>query len=122
MRPITKALAAAFVAAAVPLLAGPVAAAPLSQTPTLHAADVGTVENVQYRRYGNRWVGPSAAYPYAYYGYDDGYYAYGAVPGPAYGYTPGGWGYSPQAPSPGSSPHCTADREQNSSFPSWMCR
>jgi hypothetical protein len=120
MRPITKALAAALVAAAVPLLAGPVAAAPLSQPQALHAADVGTMENVQYRRgYGNRWVGPSAAYPYAYYGYGDGYYAYGAVPGPQ---GPGGWGYSPQAPSPGSSPECTADREENSSFPSWMCR
>jgi hypothetical protein len=119
MRPITKALAAALVAAAVPLLAGPVAAAPLSQPQALHAADVGTMENVQYRRWHGDRIGPS---PYAYGGYDDGYYAYGAVPGPAYGYRPGGWGYSPQAPSPGSSPRCTADREQNSSFPSWMCR
>jgi hypothetical protein len=120
MRPIPKALAAAVVAAAVPLCAGPVAAAPLSQTNTLHAADVGTVENIQYRRWnGDRWIGPSVQ-PYA---YDDGYYAYGAVPGRTYGYRPpGGWGYSPQAPSPGSSPECTADREDNSAFPSWMCR
>lgn len=105
MRLPLKTLAAALFATAIPLSAGPVAAAPLSQSLTPDNSDLATSEPVQYRRY-----------------YGDGYYAYGAVPGYRY-YGPDRWGYySPQAPAPGSSPRCTADREENSAFPSWMCR
>jgi hypothetical protein len=142
----SKILAAAVVAAAIPL-AGPAAAAPLSQSLALNSADVGTVEQVQYRR-GNRsgrWIGPAAAgfAAGAIIGgalaprYDnDGYYAYGAAPGYvepgyAYGAAPGyvvgptygsRYGYDSDAPSRGSSARCSGDRETNSAYPSWMCR
>lgn len=134
-------LAAALVTAAIPL-AAPAAAAPLSQSLALNGADVGTVEQVQYRRWNRgRWIGPAAAgfAAGAIIGgalapryYDDGYYAYGAAPGGyyAYGAAPGyvGPGYryrynsDPNAPGPGSSPVCSGDRDQNSGYPSWMCR
>lgn len=142
----TKTLAAALVAAAIPLYAGPTAAAPLSQSLGLNSADVGTVEQVQYRR-GNRgrWIGPAAAGvaagaiiggALASRDYNDGYYAYGAAPGYvepgyAYGASPGyvvgprygsRYGYDSDAPSPGSSARCSVDRETNSAYPSWMCR
>ena len=58
---LTTTLAAALVAAAVPLYAGPAAAAPLSQSLALNGANVGTVEQVQYRRWNRgRWIGPAA--------------------------------------------------------------
>ncbi len=90
MRLPTKTLAAALMAAAVPFYTGPAAAAPLSQSLALNSADVGTVEQVQYRRWhSGRWIGPAAgiAAGVAIGGalapryYDDGYYAYGAAPG-----------------------------------------
>ena len=85
----TKTLAAALVAAAIPLCGGSAAAAPLSQSLALNNADVGTIEQVQYRRwYRGRWIGPAAAglAAGAIVGgalssqYNDGYYAYGAAP------------------------------------------
>lgn len=148
MRP-TRTVAAAFVAAAIPLYAGSATPAPLSQSQALKSADVGTFEQVQYRRgyrdrraYRGRWIGPAAgvaaglafgsavaAAPYA-----GGYYAYGSAPSayaaavPSAAYGPGYtgpqwyWGYGADAPSPGSSAVCTPDREDNSAFPSWLCR
>jgi hypothetical protein len=115
-----KTLAAALIAAAIPLVAGPATAAPLSQSLALRNADIGTIEQVQYRRW-------------------DGYYAYGAAPGAyyAYGAAPGYvaaprnrgpnstyniYGNGGAATAPGSSPQCPADRDESSSFPSWMCR
>jgi hypothetical protein len=139
MRLPTKTLAGALIAAAVPLYSGPAAAAPLSQSLALNSADVGSVEQVQYRRWNRgRWIGPAAAglaagaiiggalssqYNDGYYAYGaapaDGYYAYGAAPGyyaaPRYRY-----GSSIRtSPQYGS---CTGDREDDSSFPSWACR
>ena len=134
----TKTLAAAVIAAVIPL-AGPSAAAPLSQSLALSSADVGTVEQAQHRRWnrGGRWIGPGAAgfAAGAIIGgalapgyYDDGYYAYGSAPeyvepgyvvGPRYR---NGYGYGPDAPGPGSSARCSGDREANSAYPSWMCR
>jgi hypothetical protein len=142
---LTRTLAGAFIAASIPLYAGSVTAAPLSQPQALKSADVGSMEQVQYGRgyRGGRWIGPAAGVaaglaiggaiassPY----YGDGYYAYGAVPGYsapgyyAYGAVPGiagpqyYWGYGAEAPAPGSSASCTPDRDDNSAFPSWMCR
>jgi hypothetical protein len=144
MRRSTTTVAAILVAAAIPLFAGSATAAPLSQLQGLKSADVGTVEQVQYRRWNRgRWIGPGAgiaagvaigsalaAAPYqgGYYAYGaapgyaapPGYYAYGAAPvysGPQYY-----WGYGAEAPAPGSSAGCAPDREDNSSYPSWMCR
>ncbi len=57
----TKTLAAALIAAAIPLVTGSATAAPLSQSLALSNADVGTVEQVQYRWNRGRWVGPAAA-------------------------------------------------------------
>ena len=149
---LSKTLAAAVVAAAIPL-AGPTAAAPLSQSLALNSADVGMVEQVQYRRWRNgRWIGPAAGFAAgAIVGsalapryYDDGYYAYGAAPGYAapgynegyyaYGAAPGyvagpryrewnrNFGNGSATTGRGSSPVCPADREQASAYPSWMCR
>ena len=119
----TRTLAAALVAAAIPIYAGPAAAAPLSQSLSLNNTDVGTVEQVQYRRWNRgRWIGPAAAgfAAGAIVGgalapryYNDGYYAYGAAPGYASSY---GVRRSPQYGS------CTGDRENDSGFPSWACR
>lgn len=143
----SKTLAAAVVAAAIPL-AGPTAAAPLSQSLALNSADVGTVEQVQYRRWRHgRWIGPAAGlaagaivgsalapryYNDGYYAYgaapdyDDGYYAYGAAPGyvagPRYRQWNRNFGNGSSATGPGSSAVCPADREQSSAYPSWMCR
>lgn len=142
MRLPTKTLAAALVATAVPLYAGPAAAAPLSQSLALDSADVGMVEQVQYRRWrrSGRWIGPAAgvaaglaigsalASPYyhdGYYayaaapGYNDGYYAYGAAPGyyvaPRYGVVTR-FRANPQYSS------CHGDREIDTAYPSWACR
>jgi hypothetical protein len=140
MRLPTKTLAAALVAAAVPLYGGPAMAAPLSQSLALNSANVGSVEQVQYRRWNRgRWIGPAAAgfaagaiiggvlssqYHDGYYAYGaapDGYYAYGAAPGyyaaPAYPYRAG-----PRVRSSPQYGSCTGDRYGDSSFPSWACR
>jgi hypothetical protein len=140
MRVPTKTLAAALIAAAVPLYGGPAAAAPLSQSLALNSADVGSVEQVQYRRWNRGWIGPAAAglAAGAIVGgvlasqYNDGYYAYGAAPAggyyaygaaqPFYGAPAYRYRYnSPVRLSPqwGS---CTGDREEDSGFPSWACR
>lgn len=116
-------VAAAAVAAVIPLYAAPSAATPLSQTQALgtshmSTSDIGAVDQVQYRRYGSRGDGYYRYGHRRYYG--DGYYAYGAAPIRRGYYNH--WGFQPQAPSPGSSWRCTADRELNNSFPSWMCR
>jgi hypothetical protein len=110
MRRTTMTVAGAVVATAIPLYAAPAAAAPLSQSlsqsSALNDAETATVQQVQYRRW-NRNRG---------YSLNGGYYAYGAAPGYRR------WGFGAQAPSPGSSPACATDRDQNSAFPSWMCR
>lgn len=142
----TKTLAAALVAATIPLYGGPAAAAPLSQSMALNNADVGTVEQVQYRRWHRgRWIGPAAAgfaagaiiggalapryYGDGYYAYGaapDGYYAYGAAPGyvagPRYRTRVDNYGNGGAATSRYSSPECPADRYAASGYPSWMCR
>jgi len=118
MRLPTRTLAAALVAAAIPVYAGSAAAAPLSQSLSLNSADVGNVEQVQYRRWNRgRWIGPAAAgfAAGAIIGgalapryYNDGYYAYGAAPYAApyddgyyaYGAAPGYYGAANQFPSP----------------------
>jgi hypothetical protein len=139
----TKTLAAALFVAAI---TGSAAAAPLSQSLTLGNADVGTVEQVQYRWDRGRWIGPAAAGLAAgaiiggalsAQAYNDGYNAYGSAPSGyyAYGAAPG---YGPQyrgpnsiynnygnggaATAPGSSPMCPSDRDDASGYPSWMCR
>src|SRR5258705_11550912 len=103
----TRTPAAAFVATAIPLYAGTASAAPLSQSLAVNNADVGQVEQVQYRRWNRgRWIGPAAAGlaggavvggGSASSGYfNDGYYAYWAAPRYAYGAAPyrrGGFGY-----------------------------
>jgi hypothetical protein len=143
MRLPTRTLAAALVATAIPLYAGTASAAPLSQSLAVNNADVGQVEQVQYRRWNRgRWIGPAAAGLAAgaivggaiasssY--YNDGYYAYGAAPGYAYGAAPYRRGYYAYGAAPGYyssdtrlSPQwgsCTGDREDDSVFPSWACR
>ena len=138
----TKTLVAMLFASAIPLAAGPAAAAPLSQSLALGNADVGTVEQVQYRWNRGRWVGPAAAGfaagailggALSSLAYNDGYYAYGAAPGGYYGTAPRyvapryrGWdenyGNGSSATGPGSSSACPADRDDASGYPSWMCR
>jgi hypothetical protein len=144
-------MAAALVAAALPLYTGSAGAAPLSQPQALKSADIGNVQQVQYRRWhrGGRWIGPAAGIAAGlaiggaiassqYYG--DGYYAYGAAPGYyAYGAAPGyvgpgyvgprygassrlNYGNGGAATGPGSAAICSPDRYQNSAYPSWMCR
>jgi hypothetical protein len=122
MRLPIKTLAAAVVAAAIPL-AGPAAAAPLSPSQALNNAATGTIEQVQYRRWDRGYYGDGY---YAYGAAPDGYYAYGAAPGypvaPRYRYRSGNYGNGSSATAPGSSPVCDADRENATSYPSWMCR
>jgi hypothetical protein len=159
MRLSTRTLAAALVAAAVPLYVGPAAAAPLSQSLSLSKSDFGSIEQVQYRRWnggwyrGGRWIGPAAAGlaagaivggAIAASRYNDGYYAYGAVPGPyasgpyaygagapysAYGAAPYrgyyAYGAGPYSSNTRLSPQwgsCTGDRDDDSAFPTWACR
>ena len=103
----TKTMAAALVAATIPLYCGPAAAAPLSQSLALNNADVGTVEQVQYRRWGR------------------GYYAYGAARGyvaPRYRFWTNNYGNGGAATAQGSARICPADREDANAYPSWMCR
>jgi hypothetical protein len=122
MRLPSKTLAAAVVAAAIPL-AGPAAAAPLSQSLALNNADAGTVEQVQYRRWDRGYYNDGY---YAYGAAPDGYYAYGAAPGYYVGprYRGRNWNYGDgsAATGPGSSVLCPSDRESASGYPSWMCR
>jgi hypothetical protein len=144
----TKTLAAALMAAAIPLTTGAATAAPLSQSLALGNADVGTVEHVQYRWNRGRWIGPAAAGfaagaivagALSSSAYNDGYYAYGAAPGGyyAYGAAPGYvattrdrgpnstyniYGNGSANTSPGSAAACPPDREDASAYPSWMCR
>jgi hypothetical protein len=122
MRLPSKTLAAAVVAAAIPL-AGPAAAAPLSQSLALNNADAGTIEQVQYRRWDRGYDGDGY---YAYGAAPDGNYAYGAAPGYYVGprYRGRNWNYGngSAATGPGSSALCPPDREQSSGYPSWMCR
>jgi hypothetical protein len=96
-------LAAALAAAAVPLAGSTAMAAPLSQPLAVNNANVGAVEQVQYRYRSGRWIGPAAAGfaagaiaggALAPRYYDEGYYAYGAAPGYyAYGAAPGYYAY-----------------------------
>jgi len=115
-----KTLAAALVAAAIPL-ATPAAAAPLSQSLVLNNTDVGTIEQVQYRRWDRGYYNDGY---YAYGAVPDGYYAYGAAPGyrVAPRYRQWNFGNGSAATAPGSSPRCPADLEPGSAYPSWMCR
>jgi hypothetical protein len=145
MRLSTRTLAAALIAAAIPLYAGPAATAPLTQSLALKSADVGGIEQVQYRRWNRgRWIGPAAAGlaataiiggAIAASQYNDGYYAYGAAPGYySYGAAPSGYYSYGAAPYRGGgyyssdtrlSPQwgsCTGDRDDDSAFPSWACR
>jgi hypothetical protein len=121
MRLPMKTLAAAVVAAAIPL-AGPAAAAPLSQR-ALNNADTGTIERVQYRRWDGGYYNDGY---YAYGAVPDGYYAYGAAPGyrvaPRYRQRNWNYGNGSAATAPGSSWACDADRGNATSYPSWMCR
>lgn len=133
-------LAAALVAAAVPLGGSSAMAAPLSQPLAVNNANVGAVEHVQYRHRSGRWIGPAAAGfaagaivggALASRYYDDGYYAYGAAPGyyaygaaPGYVVTPGYYDaplqrWQRSTPQYGS---CTGDRQSDSGYPSWACR
>jgi hypothetical protein len=118
-----KTLAAAVVAAAIPL-ASPAAAAPLSPSSlALTSADVGTIEQVQYRRWDRGYGYYDDGY-YAYGAAPDGYYAYGAAPGYRVGprYRQWNYGNGSAATGRGSSALCPPDRESSSSYPSWMCR
>lgn len=115
MRMPSKILAAAAFAAAIPL-AAPAAAAPLSQSLTLGNTSTGTIEQVQWRRWDNGY--------YAYGAVPDGYYAYGAAPRYRVGPRWRQWNYGngSYATAPGSSRRCPADLEPGSAYPSWMCR
>jgi hypothetical protein len=141
MRP-TRTLAAALIAASIPLYTGSATAAPLSQPQALKSADVSSMEQAQYRRWDRgRWIGPAAGFAgavaagSALAAAPGAYYAYGAAPGAAYAaaipstvYGPGYrgpqwyWGYGAEAPTPGSSAICTWDRDDNSAHASWLCR
>jgi hypothetical protein len=122
MRLPIKTLAAAAVAAAIPL-AGPAAAAPLSQSLALNNADTATIEQVQYRRWDRGYHDDGY---YAYGAVPDGYYAYGAAPGyrvaPRYRQRNWNYGNGSSATAPGSAGVCDADRGNATSYPSWMCR
>jgi hypothetical protein len=142
----TKTMAAALVAAAIPLYAGPTAAGPLSQSLALNNADVGTVEQVQYRRWGRGYYGygPGRRWGRGYYAYGAaprwgrgyyayaaaprwgrGYYAFGAAPGyigPGYRFWDPNYGNGGAATTPRSDRICASDREDATAWPSWFCR
>ena len=142
----TKTMAAVLVAAAIPLYAGPAAAAPLSQSLALNNADVGMVEQVQYRRWGRgyyaygatrRWgrgyyaYGAARRWGRGYYAYaaaprwGRGYYAYAAAPGyvaPRYRIWGGNYGNGSAATTRVSDRICASDRDDASGYPSWLCR
>ena len=109
---LNKTFAAALVVAAIPLFAAPASAAPLSQSLGLTSTDVGSLEQVQYRRWHRRH-------------YRNGYYAYGAAPGYIARSGPRRWNYGngSAATAPGSWRGCPGgDRHASSGYPSWMCR
>src|SRR5262245_4138449 len=111
MRTPTKTLAAAIVAAAVPL-AIPAAAAPLSQPLALSNANAGALDQVQYRSWHRRH-------------YRSGWYAFGAAPGYILRSGPRQWNYGNggAATGPGSWRGCPGgDRDESSGYPSWLCR
>jgi hypothetical protein len=116
----TKTMAAALVAAAIPLYAGHAAAGPLSQSLALNNADVGTVEQVQYRRSGRGYYAYGAARRWG-----RGYYAYAAAPGyvaPRYRIWGGNYGNGSAATTRVSDRICASDRDDASGYPSWLCR
>src|SRR5258708_3448097 len=116
----TKTMAAALVAVAIPLYAGPAAAGPLSQSLALNNADVGTGERVQYRRWGRGYYAYGAARRWG-----RGYYAYGAAlgyVGSRYRIGDPNYGNGGSATTPFSDRTCASDRENASGYPSWMCR
>lgn len=128
----TKTMAAALVAAAIPLYAGSAVAAPLSHSLALNNANVGPVEQVQYRRwhrgyyaYGaRRWGRGYHAYGAAR-RWGRGYYAYGAAlgyGGPRYRIWDPNYGNGGAATTRLSDRRCTSDREEASSWPTWSCR
>ena len=107
----TKTLAAALVAAAIPLVV-PAALAPLSQSLALSSDSAGSLERVQYRRWHRRH-------------YRSGWYAYGAAPGYIARSGPRRWNYGngSAATAPGSWRGCPGgDRVDSNAYPSWMCR
>jgi hypothetical protein len=129
----TKTMAAVLVAAAIPLYAGPAAAAPLSQSLALNNADVGMVEQVQYRRWGRGYYayGATRRWGRGYYAYaaarrwGRGYYAYAAAPGyvaPRYRIWGGNYGNGSAATTRVSDRICASDRDDASGYPSWLCR
>src|SRR5690242_4832581 len=110
MRMPTNILAAGLVAAAVQL-AVPASAAPLSQSLLVRNANVGSVDQVQYRRWHRRH-------------YRNGWYAYGAAPGYFLRSGPRQWNYGNggAATSRGSWRGCPGgDRALSDAYPSWMC-
>jgi hypothetical protein len=126
-------MAAVLVAAAIPLYAGPAAAAPLSQSLALNNADVGMVEQMQYRRWGRGYYAYGAARRWGrgYYAYaaarrwGRGYYAYAAAPGyvaPRYRIWGGNYGNGSAATTRVSDRICASDRDDASGYPSWLCR
>jgi hypothetical protein len=110
MRMPTRILAAAVVAAAIPV-ALPAAAAPLSQSLGLSNTNAGPLEQIDYRRTHRR-------------NYRSGYYAYGSTRGFLRS-EPRRWNYGngSAATAPGSWRGCPGgDRAISDSYPSWMCR
>ena len=110
MRTPTRILAAAVVAAAIPL-ALPAAAAPLPQSLALNNANAGSLEQVDYRRTHRR-------------NYRSGWYAYGSARRfPRSGPLPWNYGNGSAATAPGSWRGCPGgDRAVSDAYPSWMCR
>jgi hypothetical protein len=130
----SKTLLAACAAAAIPVMAGSAGAAPLSQSLDLKNANVGVVQDVQFRRRGwrhGRWIGPAAGFAagvavgsalaprYYDYGYDS--YAYA----PGVRYAPQAYAYDDYAYSPGFRSRYPAarcgDADSASAYPSWAC-
>ena len=119
MRMPTKILAAAVVAAAVPL-AVPAAAAPLSQSLALGDANIGSLDQVQYRRHYRNGRHYRSGHRYR-----SGWYAYGAAPGYGLRSQPRQWNYGNggAATAPGSWRGCPGgDRALSDAYPSYMCR
>lgn len=122
MRMPSTILAAAAVAAAIPL-AGSALAAPISQPQAMGDAGPGAIAYVQWRGWDGGYPAYGAA-PDGYGAVPDGYYAYGAAPRHRYAprYRQWNYGNGSAATAPGSSAMCPADLEAGSGYPSWMCR
>ena len=126
----SRILTAAAVAALPLLAAGSASAAPLSQSLNLKNAEVGMVEEVQWRRRGwrgDRWVGPAIG------GFAAGV-AVGALTAPRYGdayaYDPGyAYAPAPRAYYDYDAPRYRdnfpaarcGDADSASAYPSWAC-